>query len=97
MSEKYLQVTMPNGDKYNVPALFIALHQAMQLESEFTRVYNEVAYALEHPDSLFEWAANNMNWPDVEEVAVLAGHHPDMTLKDYQEGWVNGDKRLVEE
>jgi len=40
-----------------------------------------------------DWAANNMNWSDVADVAFLLAK-PD--APDYQEGWVNGEKEVIE-
>ena len=57
----------------------------------------EVAYALS-PDGeydLIDYARGNMNWSDVEAVAVQAP--PTWPLAaDYQAGWVNGEHEVVE-
>jgi DNA (cytosine-5)-methyltransferase 1 len=42
---------------------------------------------------IIDWAAGNMNWDDVKDVAVEVPHLHEKV--DYQEGWVNGEKDIV--
>lgn len=95
---KVLRVNMPDGSKWDVPVSVIAQHRAEHYAHEFggdvqdsldedtLPLFESDHYAVE------DWAANNMNWSDVERVAVMsvAGEI------DYQEGWVNGGKAVVE-
>ena len=99
MQNKYLRVTMPDSSKWDVPvmeiarnrALYYAEHDGMSLEESL----NEDTLPLFRADpyKIKDWAANNMNWEDVQEIAVRVpgAEEPD----DYQEGWVNGDKEIV--
>lgn len=93
--KKYLRVTMPDGSKWDVPAQIIASNRARyyaKLDSgeESGEPYNTI-YALElsaDDDELIDWAANNMNWNDVEGCATRI--ETPSIAPDYQEGWVNG-------
>lgn len=93
-----LKITMPDGSKWTVPVEAIARHRARHYREEYN---NSVEASLaEDTWPLFEsddyeitdWAANNMNWEDVEARAVKAD---DPGAPDFQEGWVNGEKEIV--
>lgn len=93
---KYLRVTMPDGSKWDVPAQIIAENYAAEYgDDPGTESYaTELANCLKDDSELKDWAANNMNWADVEASAV---RYSGPTEKpDYQEGWVNGNKEMVE-
>jgi len=100
--QKYLRVTMEDGSKWDVPAKPIAEVRARcyakhdtgkESGPEFDKVFNElVEDALEDTYEIIDWASNNMNWSDVKDVAVKVS-----TMEvDFQEGWVNGDKEVIE-
>lgn len=100
--EKYLRVTMPDGSKYDVPAKLIAEDRAKyyaKLDSErgdadYDEAYrNEFDFTMENDFELKDWAANNMNWDDVKDHAVKV---EEVVEVDFQEGWVNGPKDIVE-
>ena len=95
MKQKYLRVTMPNGRKWDVPALLIAQHRARAIvETDMETSFGaEVRFALNDEYEIQDWAANNMNWKDVESHAQIANE--DIGV-DYQEGWINGDKEIIE-
>ncbi len=40
-----------------------------------------------------DWAANNMNWDEVQEFAVQV--HSKTKPNNYQEGWMNGEKEII--
>ena len=42
-----------------------------------------------------DWAAINMNWSDVEAHAIEVSN--DAEEPDYQEGWMNGKKDIIED
>jgi hypothetical protein len=100
---KYIRVTMPDGSDWQVPASLVAEpraryyaeHDTGQTEGEDfevafrTEVRNVVAA------DLIDWAQNNMNWEDVQANAVMV-LTPDSHV-DYQEGWVNGEMRVVDQ
>ena len=64
----------------------------------FEKSYNEDTIPLFESDDyeIEDWAANNMNWKDVVAFARKVESHP-MNDADFQEGWINGDKEIVEE
>lgn len=95
---KVLRVNMPDGSKWDVPVSVIAENRAKYYSHEYG---GDVQKSLEEDTlPLFEadryeiedWAANNMNWSDVEKMAQLAV----ASETDYQEGWVNGGKTVVD-
>lgn len=100
---KYLRVTMPDGSKWDVPARLIAEPRAryyaeVDTKSKsglaFERAYEtEIGYALDDASELIDWAGNNMDWADVAEHAVQSSPAPDV---DFEEGWANGDKEIIE-
>ena len=98
---KVLRVTMPDGQKWDVPVEVIARNRAAHYASEFG---DEVERSLKEDTLLLfdgeggayeieDWAANNMNWDEVEEHATLAMAQDAV---DFQEGWVNGEKEILE-
>lgn len=61
---------------------------------EFGEKWREIEYqeTLSNHVDLLDWAENNMNWKDVCQAAFQVS--PGKV--DYQEGWVNGPKKVVE-
>jgi hypothetical protein len=93
-----LRIVMPDKSVWGVPAEFIADHRARHYgdkagrwdQEEYER---ERAHALTDDAELIDWAARNMNWSDVMQVARLVRAAPSGV--DYQEGWMNGAKHVV--
>ncbi|HFU4527676.1 TPA: hypothetical protein ACJCWB_000478 [Yersinia enterocolitica] len=77
---QHLEITMPDGSKWAVPVHVIQTHAAN----------NDLE--ISHEEDIEDWAENNMNWSDVEEFAVMTTPPEE----DYQEGWVNGEKKFIE-
>ena len=94
MAEKYLRVTMPDGSKWDVPARLVAENRAKYYAKNDpdTTYEEEFEFTMSDEYELFDWAADNMNWEDVEEFAV---RHLGPYDTDFQEGWVNGEKEIV--
>jgi hypothetical protein len=93
---KYLRVTMPDGSKWDVPAKIIAENRALEVAdgAQFLGTTQaEVEYALDNYAVLVDWAENNMNWDNVRSAAVMVKSEAAM---DFQDGWVNGNKELIE-
>lgn len=96
--DKELHVTMPDGSVWAVPVQLIATNRAEYYAGEFggdvNRSLAEDTLPLFRSDDfeIEDWAANNMDWSDVQHAAkcVSAGD------VDFQEGWVNGDKTVKE-
>lgn len=103
MSEKYLRITMPDGSKWDVPAQVIANHRATYYADKEkhdstarTDAYREeFNFTMEDAYELKDWAANNMNWNYVEPHARKVADTP--AGVDYQKGWVNGEKEIIEQ
>ncbi len=102
IENQYLRATMPDGSKWDVPVMVIARHRAAEYADEFD---NDVERSLKEDTlPLFEknsweikhWAAGNMDWDDVKDHAVKAEDRRPLTDKDFQHGWVNGEKAIVE-
>lgn len=87
---KVIEVEMPDGTLWRVPAVVVARNRANDYPEE-PEVYQDT---LADNGELLDWAANNMNWEDVE---AFAAQVPSVVENpDYQEGWVNGRKRVLE-
>jgi len=102
IDEKILRVTMPDGSKWDVPVRKIAEHRARYYMKDpelgtFEKSYNEDTIPLFESDDyeIEDWSANNMNWKDVVAFARKVESHK-MADSDFQEGWINGDKEIVE-
>ena len=97
MFNKNLRITMPDGSKWDVPVKFVALDRAKYYAKEFDdnsdRSLMEDTMPLFNSDTyqIKDWAANNMDWDDVKENAIMVSS-PEC---DYQEGWVNGEAEVV--
>ena len=97
---KYLRVAMPDGSKWDVPVSVIAWDRA-NYYAESVKNTLSFAEALKETNELFDadsyeiedWAANNMNW---DKDRFHAEEVEPTSLTDYQEGWVNGEKEIVE-
>ncbi|MEB6632763.1 hypothetical protein [Kluyvera cryocrescens] len=96
--DKELHVTMPDNSVWAVPVQLIATNRAEYYAKEFggdiQRSLAEDTLPLFRADDyeIEDWAANNMNWRDVQHAArcvTLGG-------VDYDEGWTNGDKNVKE-
>jgi hypothetical protein len=102
---KRIEVTMPDGSVWAVPAELVAENRARYYATRdtsassgeaFDHAYGrELEIALRQHDDLIDWGENNMNWEDVQPNATMIVT-PDSHV-DYQEGWVNGEKRVTTE
>lgn len=97
---KYLRVEMPDGSRWDVPVDVIArsraTYYAHEIDGNVERSLREDTLPLfaEDESEIYDWAANNMNWSDVVSFAERV---PDSGRPvDYQEGWCNGEKEIVE-
>lgn len=94
---KQIHVTMPDGSIWAVPAELVARHRAAYYAAKEGEASGkrEYAYALGmNDDVLVDWAENNMNWTDVAHAARLYMRAGSV---DFQEGWLNGAKRVVQQ
>lgn len=96
---KYLRVEMPDGSLWDIPVDVIARshaeHYAHEYGGDIERSLAEGTGPLFESDdyAIEDWAANSMDWADVESVAREA-ERPGPPV-DFQEGWVNGVKAIV--
>ncbi len=85
---------MPDGSKWDVPARVIAASRAGSYEEDEPGIFHEeYDYTMNNEGALKDWAANNMNWEDVKHAAVRVD---EPQPPDYQDGWVNGEKEVIE-
>jgi len=91
-------VTMPDGSVMAVPVSVIANNRAASYAEEFNgdlkRSLDEDTVPMFEDDhfEIVDWAANNMNWSEVADFATLVQKQ---TI-DFQEGWMNGCKCIVQ-
>jgi len=98
MPEKYLRVAMPDGSVWDVPAKIIADNRAKyyaEIDPD-TTYEGEFDFTMTDRYELKDWAANNMDWDEVEKYATKAADRRPMTADEFQEGWVNGEKEIIE-
>ncbi len=91
---KVYVVEMEDGSKWGVRVSDIAAYRAnyyaKKTGEDFAKLLQETAALFEDDYEIEDWAANNMNWTDVEDVAECV----QFPIVDMQEGWVNGEKSL---
>lgn len=100
----YLDVEMPDGSVWRVPAEPIAAARAAHYAGgdweDGIRDYPtldeaiaaEIAYTLSESAVLIDWAQNDMNW---EDVATSAVQIRPARAADFQRGWTEGEMRVV--
>jgi len=95
---KMLTIEMPDGSKWGVPVDLIARNRATYYADEFDgdverSLAEDTMLLFESDDYAIEdWAANNMNWSDVQALAKKL----EDAETDFQDGWVNGEKEVVD-
>lgn len=103
---KVYQITMPDGSKWNIPVTAIARSHAqyyaripaeVDYAGDVEKCYAELSLPLLTRDAseVRDWASGNMNWADVARVARPANPSGKVAV-DYQDGWVNGDYRILD-
>ncbi len=107
MTKKMIRVTMGDGTRWDVPLTIVAesfatywANKAYPPATSLRRKWDD-SFAQEFDwamssggrETALDWAANNMDWNDVAKHAVRV--NPSRPA-DYQEGWVNGEKEVVE-
>jgi hypothetical protein len=96
---KELHVTMPDTSVWAVPVDIIARNRAEFYAEEFggdvEKSLNEDTNPLFEEDhyAIRDWAGNNMNWSDVSEHAKQVSPPKE---PDFEEGWINGDKSILD-
>jgi hypothetical protein len=90
---KYLRVTMPDESEWEVPASVIAQNRAEYYAIGPKAFEKALQETMKSHDTLKDWASDNMNWKDVMGFAKRI-KHPE--VPNYQFGWVNGPKEIVD-
>jgi hypothetical protein len=96
--KKKLRVTMPDGSRYDVSVELIARNRAAEYVDEYdgnieTSLWEDTLPCF--ADNEFEiedWAVNNMNWKDVVRHAWKV---QEADRVDYEDGWINGEKEII--
>ena len=82
--KQFIQITKHTGHVYEIPVSVIAEHRAAAMLAAHPDEFADMAAAMEDTTGLFkddswnikDWAANNMNWPDVQRHAKLIRFTP---------------------
>ena len=96
--DKKYQIEMPDGSLWEIPVLLIALDRARYYakvdDVDLNEALNDDTIPLFEADEyeIEDWAKNNMDWKDVSSSAICVSF-PGET--DFQEGWVNGEVKVV--
>lgn len=106
--DKSLHITMPDGSVYSVPVDYLwrvlasqRLHEARSkyiainwdTVREFTSIISQIKNEVEYDFPLFlDECIGNLGWEDIAGIAELVS---EPTQVDFQEGWLNGAKKLV--
>lgn len=94
-------VAMPDGSRWAVPLMVIATdrakHYAQEFDGDLERSLAEDTLPLfdADPYQAHDWAANNMNWSDVNGEARIYEPAKPLGDDDFAEGWVNGEYQVV--
>ena len=91
-TDAWLRVEMPDG-WWEVPVQIIADDRDANYSEDQEDTIEFILADELNSDEITDWAANNMNWSDVAEYAKLI--LPLAAAIDYQDGWVNGKKKVV--
>lgn len=102
LRKKRLMVDMPDGTSWSIPVQVIAEHRARLYSNRIDpeRGYRET---LEWTLELFgeddfeitDWAANNMDWDDVEKHATKIEKQNEPP-PNYVSGWYEAEKTVIE-
>lgn len=102
--KKVIRVTMPDGSEWDVPVELIAQNRAVYVAhpciengegSSYDEIYDkEFQRIINNNSELIDWGVNNMEWD--EDIKDYATPHTSPTNTDYQVGWVNGNKQIIE-
>lgn len=94
-------VDAPDGSRWAVPVLAIALdraaHYAKEFDGDAERSLEEDTMPLFEADpyNVQDWAVNNMNWSDVKAYSYIYAPAKPITDEDMQDAWMEGAKEVV--
>lgn len=89
-----LQVTMPDGSKWLIPVMIIAMNRVLFISETEGKTLKEAGMETqelfrESPEAILYWA-KEMSWEDVAPFARQIG-----TLQDYECAWAKADMELI--
>lgn len=87
------RVEMEDGSKWDVPVQAIADSRDEHYASDKEDTIGSIRDGGLDDSEIHDWAGNNMNWDEVEAVAVKVAL-PQAKV-NFQEGWANGEKEIV--
>lgn len=88
-----LRVEMPDGSLWDVPVQVIADSRDEHYAEEEEDTVGFIRAGELSKDEIADWAANDMNWEDVQDSAVKV---PGCVRPvDFEEGWTNGEKEII--
>lgn len=96
---KVMTVLQEDGSKWAVPVEVIARSRAAHYAHEFggdverSLAEDTLPMFADDPFEIEDWASNNMNWSDVQNVAFKCG---EPSPPDFQEAWINGEKEITD-
>lgn len=100
--KRLLLVTFSDGRVFGIPIMFFAKNRAQYYadaeakpdRSDWQIIFDkELVYALEDDcEEALDWASANMNWSDVQHVAVQ--HDVIQQPANLEREWPNAEKRL---
>jgi hypothetical protein len=93
---KEIHVTMPDGSVWSVLASAVADNRASYYAKMGYDDKAEFDETMGDDYILTDWAAGNMNWEDVKDQARIVKSPSGLSAEDFQEGWVNGHKEVVD-
>lgn len=88
-----MHITMEDGSVWAVPVQAIVDSRDESYADEKEDTIGFIRAGTLGDYNISDWAANNMNWDDVQEWAVKV-ENANKSI-DFQEGWVNGEKEIV--
>lgn len=93
-----IHVQMPDLSIWEVPVWVVAEDRAAYFAHEFggylpqSLEEDTVPLFLQDHSEILDWASNNMDWDQVKMYAKQLDGEIEV---DYQEGWINGDNKVV--
>lgn len=93
-SQKAIVIEMPDHSKWIVAAECVA-HDRASHYADDTPYDQTFAETMADESELLDWAANNMNWSDIEPFAREYRKQPETSDDDFQDGWCNGEKEVI--
>jgi hypothetical protein len=84
---------MPDGSVWEMFLSSLSARRSREIAGVGTGYNEEYEFGMENPEVLVDWAVNNLNWVDVSRYSVSVKQPSEA---DYQEGWVNGRKEILD-